>query len=175
MALIFVGSTNVLSAGQTSRIIGPLLRWFDPQVTVETIRAVQMVIRKGGHLAEYAILAVLIRRARGIGAATGFRAWRGDEFATCLLLAALYAFSDEFHQSFESNREGRLGDVVIDTLGAAVGLLAWHVYRGRLGATRLEERTGLSRRDAGRYGGKPAAVAPTGTSTTHGSRPGGGA
>lgn len=129
MTLIFIGSTNVLSAGQTSRIIGPLLRWFDPHVTVETVRAVQTVIRKGGHLTEYAILAVLIRRARGIGA--GFRAWRGDEFVTCVLLAALYAFSDEFHQSFEASREGRLGDVIIDTFGAAIGLLAWQAFQRR--------------------------------------------
>ena len=64
MGLIFYGSTGVLSTQRTSRIIGPLLRWLNPGISDEAISALQTVVRKGGHLSEYSILAVLIWRAR---------------------------------------------------------------------------------------------------------------
>ncbi len=130
MALIFAGSTDLLSSQRTSRIIGPLLRFFDPNVTDETIRLVQMVIRKGGHLTEYAILAMLARRAfsnrRGIPNAsqlsttkTSWQAW---------WLSTLYAGTDEIHQAFVSSRQGSPWDVLIDSIGACLGLCAmnWH-------------------------------------------------
>src|ERR1051325_8062067 len=63
MALIFVGSTDVMSAEQTSRIIAPLLRWLKPNISVEAIAQVQFFVRKGAHLSEYAILALLLWRA----------------------------------------------------------------------------------------------------------------
>ncbi len=132
MAFIFAGSTDLLAARHTSRIIGPLLRWFNPAVTEETIRRVQAVVRKTGHISEYAVLALLIRRARWNNGDMGDFRWRGDEFVSCALLAALYAFSDEFHQSFVPTRDGLFTDVLFDTSGAALGLLlaaAWWQWR----------------------------------------------
>src|SRR5207247_4950006 len=64
LGLIFGGSTYVLSLQRTSRIIGPLLRWLNPNISDETIRAVQTVTRKGGHVAEDSVLAVLLWRGR---------------------------------------------------------------------------------------------------------------
>ena len=64
MGLIFAGSTDILSSQHTSRIIGPLLRWLNPNVSDQTIRAVQAVVRKGSHVAEYSVLALLLWRAR---------------------------------------------------------------------------------------------------------------
>lgn len=40
-----------------------------------------------------------------------------------LLLAVLYAISDEFHQTFVPGRNGTPVDVAIDSLGASLGLL----------------------------------------------------
>lgn len=56
-------STDAGSSRRTSRIIGPILRWFHPGVTDETISRVQLVVRKGAHFTEYAILALLSWRA----------------------------------------------------------------------------------------------------------------
>jgi len=39
------------------------------------------------------------------------------------VLSALYAASDEFHQTFVPGRAGRLLDVVVDWLGAGLALL----------------------------------------------------
>jgi len=42
-----------------------------------------------------------------------------------LLAAALYGVSDEVHQSFVVGRSPLATDVLIDTLGALLGVLAW--------------------------------------------------
>ena len=70
MALIFIGSTDMLSAEHTSRFLAPFLRWLDPQITWATLNAVQTIIRKLGHVTEYAILAALL--------------WRGGARRRCL-------------------------------------------------------------------------------------------
>ena len=76
-----------------------------------------LVLRKLAHAAEYAVLAVLLRRALSAPAAFG--------------LAVAYAVSDEIHQTFVRGREGHPRDVAIDALGAAVGLIVWRVWRRR--------------------------------------------
>jgi VanZ family protein len=44
------------------------------------------------------------------------------------VLAVAYGLTDEFHQSFVPDRNGRLDDVVTDAIGAAVGVVvAWLV------------------------------------------------
>ena len=83
---------------------------------------INLLVRKGAHMAEYAILFLLYRRALH---ASGAR--RLGLAALCL--CACYAATDEFHQAFVAGRGPGVADVGIDTLGAA---LAW----GALGALR---------------------------------------
>src|SRR5438309_9684287 len=93
MALIFLGSSDALSAEHTSRFIVPFLRWLDPQISVMTIASVHMAIRKLGHFTEYAILATLLWRAlRGSFPVAGCTALAGIAFVA----AAAFAASDEF-------------------------------------------------------------------------------
>ena len=68
MGVIFLVSTDLGSANHTSRIIEPLLRWAVPDISPKTIEVVQTIIRKGGHLTEYAILALLTLRAIALSA-----------------------------------------------------------------------------------------------------------
>ena len=70
------------------------------------------VLRKGAHLTEYAVLALLL-----------VRALRRE--APALALGILYAASDEFHQSFVRGRHASPIDVGIDSVGLLIGLLAW--------------------------------------------------
>ena len=44
-------------------------------------------------------------------------------------IATAYAVTDEFHQLFVPGRSGQMTDVMIDSGGALVGLLALHVIR----------------------------------------------
>jgi VanZ family protein len=68
-----------------------------------------LVLRKGAHMTEYAILAVLLVRA------TGSYAW-------AFALTVAYAASDEVHQVFVRGRQGSPFDVGIDAVGALIGL-----------------------------------------------------
>lgn len=133
-ALIFGFSADAGSTRRTSRILRPILRWFNPDISEETIRRVQFGVRKTAHVAEYAVLALLIWRARRRPARNDRRPWNWREAGLALAFVAAFALSDEFHQLFVPSREARAGDVLVDSLGAALGLLALRAYgrwRGR--------------------------------------------
>jgi VanZ family protein len=140
MALIFFASTDIGSTEHTSRIIGPLLRWFKPDISAQTIHDVQVVIRKTGHVSEYAVLAILMWTTRRSLGKTP--AWSRREVILIVGLCALYAASDEFHQTFVPSRGPSVWDVLIDSAGASVGLLIlWCL--GRLWCRFRDKRVGV--------------------------------
>ncbi|HET7522103.1 MAG TPA: VanZ family protein [Bacillales bacterium] len=123
-----------------SRYIDPgvIRAWFSgvsfdyagEQVSIEALGAagfIEFFIRKGAHLTVYFVLAFLL-----------YRAWlsvfpsRQKVFWTAWLLAALYAASDEFHQSFTVHRTPLPVDVALDSFGALIGtVVAFWVCRRR--------------------------------------------
>jgi VanZ family protein len=120
LGLIFIGSTDALSAEHTSRFLVPFLRWLDPHISGTTLNSLQVLIRKLGHLTEYAILATLVWRALRLGIV-----WKSpiaSPFWSALIGCAIFAASDEFHQSFVPTRTSSLNDVMIDLCGALIGL-----------------------------------------------------
>lgn len=132
MTLIFIGSTNTLSSSHTSRFLVPFLRWLHPEIGRATLDTIQFFIRKAGHLSEYGLLALLLWRAFRQPFRGDARPWDRGLAGRVILLAALYAASDEFHQSFYSSRESSVRDVVIDTAGASIALfILWALGRWR--------------------------------------------
>src|SRR4029077_5846257 len=130
LALIFIGSTDLMSAEHTSRIIGPLLHWLFPTISPFTVLRVQFFMRKLAHVSEYAILAVLLYRAFVHTALKGRRALSAG---LVLLLCAAYAATDEFHQSFVPSRTASLRDVMIDICGAMLAvILYWSIAPRRI-------------------------------------------
>lgn len=115
---MFYGSTDLLSAEHTSRFLTPFLLWLNPSISPEAIAHAHFVIRKAGHVTEYAILAGLLFRALRHSPG-GF--WRRAAFA--FFPAIIFASTDEWHQSFVASRTSSLGDVGFDTIGAIVGIL----------------------------------------------------
>ena len=67
------------------------------------------------HVTEYGILTVLLFSALRVHITH-----KGHALLTAVLVAVLYACSDEWHQTFVPGREGRLRDVGIDAVGAVV-------------------------------------------------------
>jgi hypothetical protein len=61
LGVIFIGSTDVMSAEETSRFLVPFLRWLKPDISVETLAQIHFFVRKCGHLTEYAILAMIFK------------------------------------------------------------------------------------------------------------------
>ena len=132
MSIIFIGSTDLGSTQRTSRIIGPILRWFNPNVSAEAIDAVQIVVRKSGHVCIYAVLALLVWRGlrviRRVKLLEG--GWSWPEMWGIVAFCAANAVTDELHQSFVQSREGSPFDVGFDSLGAICALLAvWYFGR----------------------------------------------
>jgi VanZ family protein len=88
-----------------------------------------LLVKKGGHALGYALLALAILHWRR-------PLWdeRRPPLKDLLLawaLTVLYAASDEFHQSFVPGRMASLLDVLIDAIGALLGLslyAAWRVF-----------------------------------------------
>jgi VanZ family protein len=77
-----------------------------------------LVLRKIAHAAEFAVLGALLARATG-------------RAGTAFAIGALYAVSDEVHQSFVPGRLGSPLDVAIDAVGVAAGVLLWQSVRAR--------------------------------------------
>jgi VanZ family protein len=135
MTLIFCLSTDAGSFPHTFRLVHPILRWLFPHVSQESVRAVVLVVRKCAHLSEYAVLALLLWRAWQHTLRQNIQPWHSREAALALAVSVLYAASDEYHQSFVPSRGASLRDVLIDAVGAALGLLvaylvcAWSASR----------------------------------------------
>ena len=134
MGVIFVFSTDLFSGPQTSRIIGPILKWFVPDISDQSIATVQLVARKIAHLVEYAILSVLTCRA--LAKRTELRPLPLAALGQAVLIATAYAALDEWHQSWTNERFGSPLDVAIDSVVGTVGaaFLAW-LSRRKTGAT----------------------------------------
>jgi VanZ family protein len=97
----------------------------------ETYETVHTAIRKCAHFTEYAILGFLTWRLVHLDSA--FLAFsQCKQYWLAILLCALYASTDEFHQKFVPDRHPAVLDVMLDTFGAACGVLAiWTARRLR--------------------------------------------
>ena len=132
MTLIFSVSGDAQSMQHSSRIIAPILRALFPGISEHTVSLIVLIARKCAHLTEYAVLAFLFWRARWRPQRDDPRPWSWRETGFAVLFVALYAASDEFHQSFVPTREASIHDVFIDTLGAAAGMLGlWLLWKFR--------------------------------------------
>ena len=72
------------------------------------------VLRKLAHGAEYVVLTALLFRALRLHMAR-----RDHALLMAILVAMMYAFSDEWHQTLVPGRDGSLRDVSVDALGIA--------------------------------------------------------
>lgn len=125
IALISSLSTDAFSATETGRLLLPLLGWLFPGTSPATLNLLHAIVRKGAHVTEFAILALLWYRAldwRKPG-------WQNRAALGAFLLAAGFGALDEAHQIFVPSRTASIADVGWDSLGAALGLVAWHAIR----------------------------------------------
>ena len=100
------------------RIVHPDFKNWSEEAQLAFAAKVDHPIRKLAHATEYAVFAMLlcgvwldVRRKRKVSA---LFAWG---------TATVYAATDEFHQLFVPGRSGQVKDVLLDSCGAAVGVL----------------------------------------------------
>ena len=118
-AVIAWGSSDHWGATTTRGRLVPAIAQLLPWLGPDAVEALHWLIRKGGHVTEYSVLALLWGQALG-----GWRRAGG--------LSVLTAFLDELHQSTTLAREGSAADVVLDSTSA---LLALAILRGGVGVT----------------------------------------
>jgi VanZ family protein len=140
-ALIFIGSSDILSSSHTSTFLVRPLHWLFPAASSSTLAILHFSVRKLGHLTEYAILAVFAARAFRTSSRDFLRrTW----FLISLLFVVVYALSDEFHQSFVPSRGASILDSMIDSLGGLIALTVL-IFRGRVQKSRVSTARGSER------------------------------
>lgn len=107
---LFVLSTSIFSAANTSKFIIPILHFLLPGAPQPTILMLHAVIRKAAHFTNYGILFWIL--------ISGPMAGRPY---TALMLCVCYAFLDEGHQILVPGRTPSLYDVALDSSGALFG------------------------------------------------------
>ena len=129
MAVMWMGVIFTMSAmpgevsGQQSGAEVALLLAL-PAGLLQAIRpdTLALLVRKGAHMAEYAVLCLLLARALRLSGAR-------RSLVAAAALSAAFAATDELHQGFVDGRSAMLTDVVIDTVGAALGALGCRAAR----------------------------------------------
>ena len=116
-AVVLWAGGETASAANTSRFIGRFLHWLLPDASPQTLAHLHLLIRKGAHVGEYGLLALLTLG----GLRASFRASLPRLAAGALAWVALVAACDEARQALVHARTGTPWDVALDTAG---GLLA---------------------------------------------------
>ena len=127
VGVIFLGSTDPMSAEHTSRFIVPFLRWLKPNISAETLASIHFILRKCAHVGEYAVLALLLLRAATL--MTNFRRSIPILYVNVLGVCLFVAATDEFHQTFVASRGASVTDIMIDSGGVILGLLIASIFR----------------------------------------------
>lgn len=116
MALIFFMSHQVAttSSGMSGYFVEPI-KPYAPDFTEDILTT---LVRKSAHIFMYFVLGILI-----------YLALQGHRFSNIRLIiysilsAFVYAVTDEIHQMFVPGRSGEVRDIMIDTIGASIGIL----------------------------------------------------
>ena len=82
----------------------------------KVIDKIEDVIRKIAHFSLYALVGFLL-----MALFSTYNINEKNKIISTIIIGAIYAISDEFHQSFIPGRSGQVSDVFLDTLGVTVG------------------------------------------------------
>jgi VanZ family protein len=104
--------------------------WFSSQPSPPDLGPPFPFKRKVEHMVGYAILGSLVMRALRKAHALALP----KAAALAIVIAAAYAASDEWHQSFVPGRHPLATDVLVDTAGASIAAASYWIYESRRSA-----------------------------------------
>lgn len=121
LVVIFSWSTSAGSAPHTNSwvdaVLGHLFPHWYARLTWPEHDAIHFYLRKAAHVTEYAVLGVLAARVLHHSHLT----WR-LVLLSAWLFATIYAATDEAHQIYVAGRTPKATDVLLDSMGAALGI-----------------------------------------------------
>lgn len=100
----------------TEIITDKILRLSDDN-KIQIVDRMESVIRKIAHFSIYTIVGVLL-----MGFVSTYKIDEMKRIYISIVIGIIYATSDEIHQSFIPGRSSQLTDVMIDTMGVALGI-----------------------------------------------------
>ncbi len=106
----------------------------ETSTTADLVARFNHVVRKFAHFSIYFVLGILMINALRVSGVIGFKG-----FLFSLVFCILYAISDEVHQVFVPGRGAQVTDVLIDSLGAFVGIGMY------LGFNRIKKKVIISK------------------------------
>ena len=102
-----------------SNIVPSIKKMSEPEKTNLKANVLTPIVRKTAHFTIYSMLGIWV-----INFINTFERLKiSKRVIISLLFCALYAITDEIHQTFISGRSGEIRDVLIDSLGALTGIL----------------------------------------------------
>lgn len=134
--LIFYLSTAAFGDGTSQGLLTRALAFVHLTLSPAAFDTVHNVCRKFAHLTEYGVFCLLLHRSLPTPGVLG---GERQKVLWCVLVAAAYSLTDEFHQLFVPGRHGSFADCAIDSTGAALAMLLMLGYR----SYRKKEAEGL--------------------------------
>jgi VanZ family protein len=135
LGVLTLFSTDTFSAEHTGSVLMKILHALFGHISVHRFQQIHFFIRKSAHFCSYGFLGAL-----------AFFSWRATFpalprwtfrwSALAVLLVAVAAATDEYHQSFVPSRTSSLHDVFLDIIGAFFFQLAIAIW-----LSRRQERT----------------------------------
>jgi VanZ family protein len=133
--VIFGFSTDTFSSDHTQTVIIDVLQVLLPHAPQQTLIDLHDFIRKCAHFGNYFVFGLLLFRAIRVPE----KGWALRWAFLAMLIAALYAASDEIHQIFVPSRGASIWDALLDTGSAAAAQwVAWLVTRRQSSAAEEE-------------------------------------
>lgn len=131
--MIFIFSMSMQTGQESSKVSLQIVAFINQFLHFSNSSILHTIIRKGAHMCEYAILALLLYY--------GFKHFLQDKiYLFAFLSSILYAGLDECHQLFVDGRAGRLTDILIDTSGACLALLILYFLTLHIKQKRIERK-----------------------------------
>lgn len=98
-----------------------ILRFTPDNISEDIVNMMEYIIRKCAHMTEYAVFGILIFCQIKL-----YRLFEKEwnRIVMAVICVMIYASTDEIHQLFVGGRSGRFTDVLIDTAGGFIGIMA---------------------------------------------------
>lgn len=119
--IFFFSSQNGEQSGELSMSITDKvcsIVYHNHEVTEENKETINHIIRKGAHFTIYLIGGII-----AFNFLNTFNLTLKKKIIYAQIICSAYAITDEFHQVFSVGRTPAVGDVLIDSAGALVGIL----------------------------------------------------
>lgn len=122
------GNQSASTSYQVSKVIilaynKILAKGYPNEVLNDLILQIHPIVRKTAHFSEYFVLAITVALPLYVYKIRGIFL-----FLTGGIFCVLFAFLDEYHQSFVTGRVSSLKDVGIDSLGVFCGILFAQIF-----------------------------------------------